>query len=270
MATGRAVGSAAAAALLLALPGSAAGPITFSDPAGDSTTAPDVTTVAVSSDPAGNVTFTIAVANRTELAPSDSIFVFIDSDRSAGTGQFGFDYSATLEGAASDLTRWDGTDFRVFPHGAYTAGFSSGSATITLRRADIANPKVFDFGILTFTGDDPETAPYDVAPDDDLWTVPLPAATATLASLGASFAPARPAAGRRFGVRSVAGKLADGSTVTLEAYTCAARLAGKTAPPAGRCSWLIPRGAAGKRLVLTITAAYGGSRRSRSVAFVVR
>jgi hypothetical protein len=270
MRAARGAAAAAVAAIVVVLPASAAGPLSFSDPTGDSTTAPDVAGVAVSNDPAGNVSFAISIPNRTELASDDVVFVFVDSDRSAATGQFGFDYAASLEGPVAELDKWDGTDFRPFTHGAFTASFATGVATITVRRADIGNPKAFDFGLITFKGTDPETAPYDVAPDDDLWTVTLDQAAATLATVDASFTPTVPRAGKRFAVRSVTGKLSDGSTIALKAFSCTATLGGRRAASAGHCAWRIPASAHGRKLVLTVAATYGSGRSSERFVFTAR
>ena len=56
-----------ALAALTLVGGGAAAATTFTDPAGDSEGAPDITSVVVANDLAGVVTFTIAVANQPVL-----------------------------------------------------------------------------------------------------------------------------------------------------------------------------------------------------------
>ena len=65
---------------------------TFTDPIGDSGNAPDVTTVTVSNDDTGLITFRVVVPNRAQLADPDGVFVLLNTDGSLSNGMSGFDY----------------------------------------------------------------------------------------------------------------------------------------------------------------------------------
>src|SRR5437773_8906982 len=68
-----------------------ANPATYTDPAGDSGTAPDITGVVVSNDAKNQITFRVNVAQL--VVPSDNrVLIAIDSDQNASTGAVGIDY----------------------------------------------------------------------------------------------------------------------------------------------------------------------------------
>src|SRR5690349_3398862 len=71
---------AAAAGLLIA--GAGASPSTFTDPAGDSGAAPDVTAVAVS-DASRALTIVVTAAG---LTPGQSVDVYLNTDKNESTG----------------------------------------------------------------------------------------------------------------------------------------------------------------------------------------
>ena len=79
-------GTSLAAPLVAGVYGLAANSAQFTDPTGDSGSAPDVTTVKVANDNAGALSFTVAVPNRTNLSDQDAITVELDTDQNAGTG----------------------------------------------------------------------------------------------------------------------------------------------------------------------------------------
>jgi len=69
---------------LLVVPG-AFGTRSYSDPAGDSGPAPDITSVAVSHDEAGFVTLAVTT-NQPTLSPDALFWGYFDTDRNAATG----------------------------------------------------------------------------------------------------------------------------------------------------------------------------------------
>jgi hypothetical protein len=142
---------------------------TYTDPTGDSQSAPDVTTVTVSNDAAGNTTFRVTIANRPALAPDDAVLIWLDSDRNPSTGSYGTDYVVAIAASGSELLKWDGTDFVRYQHGPFSGSFSAGVATFIVNRVDIGNPASFDFwaGGSNGTG---ATFVFDSAPDQGLWT----------------------------------------------------------------------------------------------------
>ena len=82
---------AALGALLVALPSVALGgaarttanSATFADSSGEDANAPDITSVAVSNDDAGMITFKINISNRPALTPDMTVLLFLDTDQNA-------------------------------------------------------------------------------------------------------------------------------------------------------------------------------------------
>src|SRR5438477_587758 len=78
----------------------AAGSETFTDAAADSAEAPDVTSVTVSNDDQGLITFHVTVANRSALGPDDVVAVLIGTDDPnpyAGRRDDGINFVLVLE-----------------------------------------------------------------------------------------------------------------------------------------------------------------------------
>ena len=76
---------------------------TFTDSTGEDPAAPDITSVAVSNDDTGLVTFQVNVANRPALTPDMLFLVFVDSIPGEGDSEsFGADYDAFCAG----VPRW--------------------------------------------------------------------------------------------------------------------------------------------------------------------
>ena len=87
---------------------------TFPDSIGEDASAPDITSVVVSNDDAGNITFTINISNRPALTPDMFLIVFLDTDQNASTGDpdaLGADYVIQLVPGAVDLFQWNGSDY---------------------------------------------------------------------------------------------------------------------------------------------------------------
>src|SRR5262249_54628651 len=61
-------------------------PVTFTDPSGDSGTAPDITTVLVSNDANGRIDFQIDVPGQPGLRPDCLLFLVMDTDNNPATG----------------------------------------------------------------------------------------------------------------------------------------------------------------------------------------
>jgi hypothetical protein len=72
--------------LLLAVPAGASNSQTFADSTGENPAAPDVTSIVLSNDDAGLITFQINVSNRPALTPDMLFWVFLDTDDNSATG----------------------------------------------------------------------------------------------------------------------------------------------------------------------------------------
>src|SRR5438477_9411429 len=98
--TGLAAAAAVVLALVLAPFGGAAtgGPAEYTDPAGDAKSAPDLTKVAVTLDPGSNaLVFVVDLAADDALAGGAAIFIALDTDRNAATGdKTGSEYFVAL------------------------------------------------------------------------------------------------------------------------------------------------------------------------------
>ena len=167
--------------------GTTANSQTFVDPTGDNLGgSPDITTVRVSNDNAGNLELQLLIPNRTDLADPDFIGVYLDTDQSVSTGcnlggGFGADWALAVLGRTAPVAdrfplhrivpvcqlEPPGTT----PQGSYAGTFDSTTSTLTLRlhKTDIGDPPSFRFQVLaTINPIGPATA--DTAGDQAPWT----------------------------------------------------------------------------------------------------
>jgi len=159
---------------------------TFVDPTGDNLGgAPDITTVRVSNDNAGNLEFQLLIPNRTDLGDHDFISVYLDTDQSASTGcnlggGFGVDWALAALGRTAPVEDRFSLHRIVpvcqleppgtTPQGSYTGTFDSTTSTLTLRlrKTDIGDPPSFRFQVLA-TVDPIGPATSDTAGDLAPW-----------------------------------------------------------------------------------------------------
>lgn len=151
-----------AAVALSAVAASSAGavnapPVTFTDPAGDSGSAPDITGIAVTNDEHGLYTFTITFA--TPYANSANVAVFIDSDKNGATGDrkgLGADYLFVDDFSAHELGlySWQSNDWQSAP--GSTAGVvvaaDGKTVTMTVNKSDLGNVDGFNFAVVSSDG----------------------------------------------------------------------------------------------------------------------
>ena len=156
----------AATALLVALtPAGSAAPsqtgknsVTFQDSTGEDALAPDITTVVLSNDDKGLLTWVINTPNRPTLTADMLFLIFVDSDANSATGDEGVDYIiqlfGPLEGSAEiGLFRWNGTDFIATGGSQATLAFSyANGATIRLNASELGGTKRFTFNVLAISG----------------------------------------------------------------------------------------------------------------------
>lgn len=251
----------AAAALALASVASAGGATaanhySWTDPAGDSSTAPDLAQIAVRNDDAGNITFDFTYANRTALGSDDRVQIFLDTDDDTSTGTNGYDYGIALTGGQSVLKRWaDGW----VDTPASTFSSSDDGRSVTVNRSELGNATKLAFQVSgdLMSGDD---ATVDWAPDEAnrvmvYWVVgPRVAQIFSVAAKTAQ-------AGATFSVVVPFVRLDNGAALPAERLACTATLNG--VPLAAHvtpisCAWRLPKSAHGKRLSYTIQATYNG------------
>jgi hypothetical protein len=256
---------------------------TFTDPTGDSRVGgPDITTVGVSDDSSGKISFAATIANRSALTDVDAVQAFFDTDKNEGTGASGgYDYEVAWITGHQELDKWDGAQFApVSPVPAsFTAAYAGGQATFSVDKADFGGSVEFDL-LVTTTGDTGDSI-SDRAPDGGDWGYPSggtvappppppppppPARGGKLIATG--FTVAKPHSGRPFTVAMVVRVQASGIAVKT-AVSCSATLAGKRlkvskkgSVRSGRasCTWKLPKKTKGKQLKGSITATYQGAK----------
>jgi hypothetical protein len=283
----------ALAALLVGVPvalggstGVASNSGTFNDSVGEDANAPDITSIAVSNDDAGNITFQINIPNRPTLTPDMFVVVFLDTDQNANTGAtdfLGAEYVIDLEPGAVSLFKWDGTDFVTAPsQTSLTFAYNSG-ATIRLSANDLGKPKAIKFGVLAVSGVAVDAAGNpildnvhrDAAPDQDHGFYSYQVLTKLVLKVTAFTTSPKPAkAGRTFSASLAATENDTSGPVKAGTVGCAATLAGKhivavthtLANGVATCVWRIPRTAKGLTIRGTVTLTVQGTKVTRPFA----
>ena len=273
----------------------AANSTTYQDSTGEDPAAPDISTVVVSNNDAGLIQLRINIPNRPTLTRDMLIFLFVDSDANANTGDpesLGADYVLQLFEGEAALFKWDGTDFTRRPGDppATSLVFSyQAGATFSISAAELGNTTRFGFAAIavswiTFdpTTGDPifDATTSDAAPGGGagFYQYQVAIAPATLVVRRVTTSPAAPRAGRPFTMRLVAARSDTGAVLQNGRVTCTAR-AGTTrlrsqvarvTGGAAVCTWLVPANAKGKTLRASTTVAFEGLRATRSISRAIR
>jgi hypothetical protein len=290
--------AAAAAGLLAASPvgnatpsKAAANSVTFPDSTGEDPMAPDITTVTVSNDDKGNLTFVVNTPNRPTLTADMLFLLFIDSDANAATGDptsLGADYALELDGplggsAGIGLFRWDGTDFTSQGVSQSSLVFSyANGPTIKLNAADLGATKRFNFGVFAVSGvallptgePDFTNVHIDLAPDSGhgFYSYEVITTPPSLVVKSFSTRPLKPRGGSAYTAILVYAR-SDGATPSgAGAVTCRATVGGKALKASATtlvgtratCTWAIPKTGKGKTIRGTITVQSGGLKTSRA------
>jgi hypothetical protein len=299
----------AVAALVVALPTAAgalptgvastavatANSTTYQDSTGETAGAPDITTLTVSNDDAGTISFRINVPNRPQLGQDMYILLFVDSDANAQTGAADFggaEYVMELARGEIALFRWDGTDFtrRFGDPSAVTLNFAyQAGVTIRISASELGNTRnlrfftIVESGIVVdpVTGDlDFTNAVGDAAPGGGVGLYPyrvvIARPTLVIRSLRATPVPLR--AGQTFTLRMVAARSDTNAVLQSGRVTCLGR-AGSTRLRATlarvqggavTCVWPIPANARGKTFRGSVAVVFEGLRASRSFTARIR
>jgi hypothetical protein len=262
---------------------------TFRDSTGEEPAAPDITTVAVSSDGA-TLGFRIAVPTNAVLTRDMRLSLWLDADDDrrtglAAEGREGFDHWINVDpisfpGYGAVLYSCEGVGNTCGRPGGAEPGFSySKGGTITLEASQLGLKRVgrvrFKAQVVTGIGGGPggwnfDDAHADVAPDEGEWTFDA----RPLAITGFRATPARPHAGSLFALTMRVRRSATGAAVTRGDVACALRVGGTRMPArtsrfVGRvatCGFVLPAGTEGRRYRATITVAAEGSTVTRSVS----
>jgi hypothetical protein len=264
---------------LLVVPG-AFGTRSYSDPAGDSGPAPDITSIAASHDEAGFVSLAVTT-NQQTLSPDAWFWGYIDADRNPSTGWavngLGADVMFLSDGNSGLLGHVNGIWLQFDFGSTFTASFANGVFTARFNRSELGTTDRFAFAVKSELGNGSGDAlGSDSAPDGPpgyqysflplSLTVAAPVAT-----------PKTPVSGKRF-VVSAAVARNDEQPFAAGNVTCTARAGKVTLKPvasagsgAARCAMKVPKGMSGTTLRGTITvSAEDSSPVKRAFSFRIR
>ena len=275
--------------------GVAANSQTYNDSSGENPAAPDITTLTVSNDDAGMVSFRINVPNRPQLGQDMVVDLFVDTDANVNTGSPDFggtDYVIELIQGEANLFKWDGTNFtrRFGDPPAVSLSFSyQAGVTFRISAAELGNTKRLNFFVIVESGIvfDPVTgepdftnAVADAAPGGGAGLYPYQVITArpTLVVRSLKRTPAAPRAGSTFTLRMVAARSDTNAVLQNGRVTCVgragnARLRAQLARVQGGaavCTWQIPANAKGRTFRGSVTVVFEGLRASRSFSARIR
>jgi hypothetical protein len=261
----------------------------FPDSVGEDAQAPDITSVAVSNDDAGNLTFKVNISNRPALTPDMLMLVYLNTDNNTATGDpnlNGVDYVMQLEPGAVSLFQWNGSDF-VFAQSqaSLTYSYDTTGATFHINASDLGNTRTLGFLVEADSGlvvdaqgniDDTNTH-FDLAPDPGhgFYTYKV---TVKISLKQSAFTTTSAKAGARFAASlgvdesDTDGPIASGA-VTCKGIVGTTRIAATHSLRHGvaTCNWrTLPKSAKGKLFHGTITVTSQGATLTKSFSARVR
>ena len=263
---------------------------TFTDSTGEDPAAPDITTVVVSNDDAGLITFKINISNRPALTADMTMLMFLDTDQQATTGDAqasGAEFAIELDPGSVGLFKWNGTDYVAAPsQSSVTYSYDATGATIRASAADLGGIKGFNFFLAAFSGitldaagnPDFTNAHVDAAPDAGHGVYTYQVLTKLTLSVQAFTTSPKPAkAGKRFIAGLAATESDTNGPVQAGTVACSATVGGKhlsatahvIANGIAACAWLLPRTAKGKTLRGTVSLTVKGTTVVRNFAVKV-
>jgi hypothetical protein len=234
---------------------------TYPDSIGENPNAPDITSVVVSNDDAGNITFKVNISNRPAFTPDMALFIYINSDNNTATGSpqlLGADYILQLLPGDVASFQWNGSDYLFAQQQtSLVYSYDATGATIRINAADLGAAKTMDFGvevdsgIVTDASGNPDftNVQADLAPDigHGFFTYQVKAKV-TLKQTAFSTAPAVAKIGKRFSASLAATESDTNGPVKAPVISCKAVVAGKRlaathtfAGGVSTCSWVLPK-----------------------------
>jgi hypothetical protein len=239
---------------------------TYPDSTGEDAAAPDITSVVVSNDDAGLITFQVNLSNRPTLTADMYFLIFLDADKNGSTGAsdfLGADYAIQLVPGAADLFQWNGTTYaRAASQASLTFSYTATGPVIRVSAADLGKTKTFNFGVVAASGSTVDAAGNidtsqehrDLAPDAGHGFNGYQVLTRLVLTVTAFTVAPKPAkAGRTFSASMAANQNDTAGPVQSGTVTCSASVAGKRLVPVTRavrngvavCIWRIPATAKG-------------------------
>lgn len=258
------------------------GPLSVADAAGDQEAAPDVTSVSVTDDKSGTISFAVSTPSHATLAPSTWVELDIDLDRRRSTGAAGSEVYVALSRGSVFVGRWspEEQEFVNVRRSAARARSVAGVVTFDVPRRLLDDVASFDFYVVSGDSDpDDESNAIDLAPNGDRWWRYTLANKPPLRLIAgdARSVPARPRAGRAFTVAVPVVRSDTARSITSGSATCAVRVgakpvqaAGRVAAGTGRCSLRLPADARGAMLRGSMVVRSAGKAVTTRFSFPVR
>lgn len=258
-------------------------PTTFSDPAGDASGAPDITSTTVRGDPStGLMSVAVTIAGYQPPVVDGKVRwvnVWLDTDKNGGTGSTasGSEYTFQYYDDPADLEhwwdagQWNGTSWASLSGDSPTLGFdrTGGVLTWSFAAADIGGARGFALYVNSGLDDaSGNTLARDVAPDDTFKfdydiTGPTIMGMFAPAVIGApTISPARPIAGKRMTISFPVSWSQGGKPLQLTGATmvCDPSVAGKVVTHqesfngrVAKLTFVVPKTATGKQLKVHVT-----------------
>jgi hypothetical protein len=273
--------------LLVALPSVALGgaaratanSATFADSTGEDPLAPDITSVAVSNDDAGMITFKVNISNRPALTADMIVLLFLDTDQLATTGDLsslGSEYAIELDPGSVGLFKWSGSDYApAASQTSLTYSYDATGATIRVSASDLGKTKGLNFGIDAVSGivtdatgnPDFTNAHDDLAPDAGHGFFNYKVLTKLTLSVVAFTTSPKPAKSGKDFIAALAINESDtAGPVQAGTVACAATVSLKRLAALGHalkngiagCVWHLPKTSKGKTIRGTVTVTVQG------------
>jgi hypothetical protein len=252
-------------------------PVTeFTDAAGDSGTAADITTVDVTNDDLGQYLVDVSLA--TPYGGTDGMSIFLDTDMNAATGdpQFlGAEYQIIDDNAANSFyfLMWNGTSWVDSPTDSTvkdSVSTDGKDVLLSVNKSEIGNATGFNFFVVSLEGDGSD-GHWDAAPEGTAsWPYKLQNVLKLSLVAAKSFAVK---AGGLWNVALIVGRSDTGGTVGPEGTLLCSATSGSTKlkvdshsfisggsgkPTAAVCSFKVPAKLKHKVLHATATVTYQG------------
>ncbi len=268
----------------------AANSTTYQDSTGEDPSAPDITTITVSNDNSGVITFRINVPNRPQLTQDLAVIMFLDSDSNQATGDqssLGADYLIQYILGEAILFRWDGNDFSLSANqSSLTSSWSSGP-TFRINASQLSNTRRLAFDVLVVSGlvidqttgaIDCTNCRRDAAPTIGLYQYEVKITPPTLVVRSLKPTPTRPTAGQSFTLRLVAARSDTNAVVQNGRVTCVGRIGNarlkarvqRVQGGASVCTWNLGPKAKGKTFRGSVAVVFEGLRASQGYTAKVR
>ena len=255
----------ATAALALSAAQVAGADSSYTDPAGDSGTAPDITAVTAANDAAGSLTFTVRT-NQPTLSADAFLDLAFDTDQNPDTGGSGVEFLFLITAGGWEFLRWDGSAFVTAGAASANGSYVNGVATFKVSKADLGGVEKFTFWSESFQVDaNRNLIGQDAAPNGTDAYVYTHSKPLTLRASTAKSTPLKPVAGKAFTVGTRVTRGDNGAALASGVVTCTVRVGTVPLRATGRvsngvavCAMKLPKTAKGKLVRVTVKVTFQG------------